>query len=692
MNVSVTSHVANLLKRRLALSAALAGALLLTTPAFAQPDLILAVDGSIPSGTYHDVRILTGITGTLSGPVTVTGTFQVDSAATAVIADVDYIDGNLFRLMPYGRLSLETILGIDGTTSGPIRTNFKDFGTRGRFQFNNVTVPQNLGPQMADEVAELTVNNVFGVSMSKPLAIRERLWLRNGNLITNGHQLTLLSSIPSLPTRSASAVVFNQNGVVIGDVTAQRYISPLFNSGVGYRHFSSSVSGATVADFATAGFTPVVNPQYNTVPYNQRFIAGNVVPYPNTFFYDETQVGTGGPGTYDEVFVQGYQSPNSLSDTLAVTRGYTVRLPANQTVDFIGTLNNDTINTGPLTRGPLNESGWHLVGNPYPSIIDWTLLNRTNMFNQFSKYRSTGVTEGVYDTYVNGVGTGPAGNEFIASNQAVFTRVATPGVPGNIQFTNIARITDFYDISFAPFYRPSPPRPLTRLAIEGANNLHDEAVVYFEQGATTGIDVDFDGFYINGGYPVGIFSQVGPEQLSINGLPALTTTTDYTVALVVNIRTAGTYQINATEMRNMPAGFQVLLQDALTGTTQDLTQNPIYSFTSAGSNASNTRFTVRFRGTSVTGLSVSAESGFEVYPNPVKDSDRLNVVLLGVEAGRNVDAVIYNQLGQKVWASTFHSVLGGVREEVQIHLPLGIYTLQVTLPTGSKQSRRVVVN
>jgi trimeric autotransporter adhesin len=683
--------------RGLLAPAAILSLLLASQTVRAQADLILTTDGQITSGTYHNVEIRPGVNGTISGAVTVTGTFLVDSAGAVAIGAADYIAGNNFAMANDSKLNVGNLNGISAPGgTGPIRTANRNFGTKARITFNNSTSAQITGMGFPDEVSELVINNANGVTMSRDINVRERLYLRNGSLIVNGHILTLISREPDIAqVTSASALIFNQNGNVVGNVTAQRYINPRYNAGIGYRHFTSSVTGSAVNDLQTAGFAPVVNPQYNTVPYSQRFVPGNVLPYPNSFFYDESQVGTGGAGTSDQVFVQGYQSPNSAQDVLNPTQGISVRINADQVVDFVGAPNDGIINTGPLTRGMLNESGWHLVGNPYPSKIDWTLLNRTNMFNQFAKYRSTGPTAGLYDMYVNGVGTGPSGNEFIAANQAVFARVATPGVVGSIQFTNLARLQDFRDDPTAPFFRGTSAlqaRPLTRLAIEGANNLHDEAVVYFEQGATNGIDTNFDGFYINGGYPVGIYSQVGTEQLAIDGRPALTAATDHTIPFVVNILTAGTYTINAQEMLNFPAGFQVLLQDAVTGLSQDLTQTATYSFTSTGANANNTRFSVRFRAAGVTGLSESiTASGFEVFPNPVKGTDRLNVVLPGIESGQLVQAAMYNQLGQAVWTSTLRATLGGVREEIKAPVSGGVYTLQVTLPNGSKQSRRVIV-
>ncbi len=691
--------------RHLTATAMLAAFSIFNANAQALRDTVMTTDGVVPAGNYRNVTINPGINATVSGIVDVTGTFRVRSNGVLSVADAAYVSGNNFVLEEDGGMLLETQVGVDGTTTGPIRTVNKNLGNRGRFTFNNATQAQVTGPSFPDEVGELVINNPsgLGVSLTRPLGVRERLYLRNGELRTNGQKLTLISRTPdTAQVTAASCVVFQLNGTIVGPVSTQRYINPRFNAGVGYRHFSSSVSGNTVADFSSdANFDAIVNPQYNTTPYADRFTTGAVVPYPNTFYYDEAQVGTGGPGSYDAVFNQGYQSPNSLAEPIVTTRGYTVRIPASATTEFTGTLNNGDISTPALTRGTLNESGWHLVGNPYASKIDWTLLVRTNLMNSFYEYRSNGVTSGVYDSYVNGVATSGDGdprsgvNQYIAANQAFFVRVSTPGATGRLDFSNAARITEFRNDPTAPFFRPgstSTTNPLVRLRIKDAANVASECVVYFPQGATTGVDVDYDAYYIGGGHPVALFSQVGTDNLSINGLPTLTNTTDYTVALVANGRAAGTYTINAAELLDMPAGFQVLLQDAVTGTSQDLTQNPIYTYTSTGNNANATRFTVRFRTSGVTGISETlAASTIDVYPNPLKASDRLMISLPGVEQGKRVTATLVNQLGQRVWSGSFNAALGGVRQEIAAPLAKGVYTMQFSLPDGSKPTRRVVV-
>ena len=71
----------------------------------------------------------------------------------------------------------------------------------------------------------------------------------------------------------------------MGNTTVQRAIDPSLNAGLGYRHYSSPVANTTVADLATTGFTPVLNPAYNSSP-----TPNDVVPFPTVFGYDQALV------------------------------------------------------------------------------------------------------------------------------------------------------------------------------------------------------------------------------------------------------------------------------------------------------------------------------------------------------------------------------------------------------------------
>jgi hypothetical protein len=146
-----------------------------------------------------------------------------------------------------------------------------------------------------------------------------------------------------------------------------------------------------------------------------------------------------------------------------------------------------------------------------------------------------------------------------------------------------------------------------------------------------------------------------------------------------------------TKLLNL-AGQDVAPLDRLTGTRYALGQQPTITFTVREGGETRTRFVLQV-GQRVTGLTAAATvASFEVYPNPLKGSEQLTIVLSGVEANQNVAAAMVNQLGQTVWTATLRAEAGGIHQTVAPRLAHGIYTLQLTLPTGARQSRSVVVN
>ncbi|NTW34049.1 MAG: hypothetical protein HGB12_15775, partial [Bacteroidetes bacterium] len=88
---------------------------------------------------------------------------------------------------------------------------------------------------------------------------------------------------------------------------------------------------------------------------------------------------------WDEVTTHNYVNVTVGTDALPQLRGYSVKsfplkspgLPVN----FIGSLNTGTVGSADnLTRtGTGSFAGYNLVGNPYPSAIDWGSENDTTL-------------------------------------------------------------------------------------------------------------------------------------------------------------------------------------------------------------------------------------------------------------------------------------------------------------------------
>ncbi|OGX82240.1 hypothetical protein BEN47_18605 [Hymenobacter lapidarius] len=510
-----------------------------------------------------------------------------------------------------------------------------------------------------------------GLTASAPVQV-QRLLLLNGSLTSNGN-LTLLSN----PTGTAHVV--NAAGSVVGNATVQRYITPTSNNGPGYRHYSAPVTGSTVSDLATPGFTPVVNPAYNTAA-----MPNNVTPFPTVFGYDETRVNTSGnPAPQD--FDKGFFSPNSLGDMLMVTRGYTVNIPASQTVDFVGTLNNGDYSASSLSRGTQSESGYQLLGNPYPSPIDWDLVNRTNVDAAVYVYRSTGQYAGTYSSYVaNGAGTN-GGTDMLPVAQGFFVRVSTPASNnGQVAFANAARPTIY---ASPVFQRGADTAPLVRFDLRGTTGPADEAVVYFDANATDGFDSALDAYKLIGGNgPLVSTETAAPlTALSINALPALGT-----ADVVVNVRlqagVAGTYTLRAAELLRLPAGTFAYLRDAQTGANIDLATQPSYTFEMA-TGVSSGRFSLLISQKTVLANAPSAVSQqVSVYPNPARDAVSIN--LPAALARQATEVQLVNSLGQVVLRATLPA--GNARPLSIAGIARGVYTVRMQTEQGTVNKRLVI--
>lgn len=495
-------------------------------------------------------------------------------------------------------------------------------------------------------------NGGGGVNLTSSLNLRGVLRLATGDLrLTESANLTVISNA------DGTGVVINQGGVVDGQATVQRYIEASLSTARGFHHLSSPVTSAPVSDLLTAGFGPVVNPAFNTAP-NPR----TVRPYPNVFAYDETRF----PASSD--FSLGYFSPAAPNSPLESGRGYSVFINGGLKPDFVGTLTTGDVTRTGLTRtgtatGPGEKSGWHLLGNPYPSPIDWDLVTvPAGMSNAVFVWRSTGGNSGSYESYVNGSGT--PGTDLIGLGQGIFVRV-TSATPVNFTFTNACRVAD----SDVPVFRTAAARPqlaLTLRATAAPTAEATEAYVYFQENATAGYDPAFDGARPgrNVGVPT-LATVVGNEELAVNAL-APDALTGARLPLLVDVPAAGTYELAVRELTSL-TGTDVYLLDALTGTTQALTATSRYVFTAATAGEQATRFALRFgKGAAV----ATVADALSVWPNPA--TGRAQVRLIAPVTGR---LTLVDGLGRTVRTQALSA--GQTDATLDLAgLPAGVYTVR----------------
>ncbi|HNX89802.1 MAG TPA: SBBP repeat-containing protein, partial [Paludibacteraceae bacterium] len=317
----------------------------------------------------------------------------------------------------------------------------------------------------------LTINNPSGVSLFGNTELTGVLTPALGTLASNGY-LTLASNT------SQTAIISGTGfGSVYGNVTMQRYMP----SKLGYHYYSSPFTAAPVNEFVDEIGTITSGDPYGGTNDTLQ----TVTPFPNFYAYDETpqfflQIGWTGAGA-----------------TMTPMRGYCINFGAAGgalTTDVTGMVNNGPLSY-PVTKtaSPYpTADGWNLVGNPYPSPIDWQAASgwtKTNVSDGIYYFKPSTQYTGSYSTFVNGIGAN-GGTAIIPSMQGFFVKATGAGTLG---VTNAVRVN-----SQPTFFKSTTvtSNPLLRLKGYPAANepSGDETVIYFDTQATNVFDNDLDAY------------------------------------------------------------------------------------------------------------------------------------------------------------------------------------------------------
>ena len=584
-----------------------------------------------------------------TGPVPTVRNLTLASGASLTLGNGFSISGNL-------------------TNNGTLNAGSSTFTLAG-------TAAQTLGGSGGTVLFDLTLNNPAGASLLAPLAVRRVLRLTAGNLASGGF-LTLRSDA------SGTAMVVNSSGssLVTGTATMERFINNA--SGAGYRHYASPMQAgtATVQQFADdlPGFE--LNPAYNTV-------GSSVSPFPTFFAYDETRLNALAVDNFD----QGWRVPLA-TDALAPGRGYTAQTANATLVDISGTLAHADVSLS-LTRGAFANSGWHLLGNPFPSPLDWDLVPAApGVDRALYVFVPSGPYSGTYRSYLPspvagqpGIGQN-GGTKDVAAMQGYFVRATANGSAFTLPAA--ARPGTYADPTFARGTATADTRPLLRLQVANAAGQTDETVIYFDPAAGSGFSSAHDAHQVqrNGnGFPSLWSEASGPAgalALSINGLPDVLRAPS--IPLGVRVSSTGSHTLSAPALLNLPAGTEVWLEDQALGRRHNLSQVPSYVFTMAAS-FSGPRFVLWLQQRPLsTAPNAALQANLRLYPNPATST--ATVELAG--ASGPVELTLVNVLGQVVERRTAMPRAGALREPLDLRaLPTGVYLLHVRTAAGHATQR-----
>lgn len=414
----------------------------------------------------------------------------------------------------------------------------------------------------------LTVNVGTGgvsdqVTLSNTLNLSGTLTLSNGTLATGGN-LVLVSNASGTARIAAIASTAN----ITGNVVSQRYVPSVVRR---YRMLSPNTSSFTYSDVkddifvtgsggATNGFD-ASNPNSASIYTYQESTTGGRGWKPVT---NINQTLSSGKGAI--VFVRG---DRSLSSPQWYTPPYVTQNAV--TIDFVGPVNKGDISPS-LTytnTGDSDNDGFNLIGNPYPSQIDWTLVTKSNL-NPFI-YILNPSTNG----YVANDGSTP-----IASGQAFFVQAnaASPSVTFTESCKTAGSASSLFKTGNAPF--------TITMTLDSINS--DLAILRFAPGASNGFNAQEDALkFANSSINMGF--KVSGKDVQINTIPQLSAVAD-TFVLFTNAP-SNTYRISASNFNDIPLTKDILLVDQFTNTVVNLRQNSNYQFaTTSNASSQGTRF------------------------------------------------------------------------------------------------------
>ncbi len=271
-------------------------------------------------------------------------------------------------------------------------------------------------------------------------------------------------------------------------------------------------------------------------------------------------------------------------------------------------LGNNFSYTDPSTPGyntstSILTSGFTLVGNPYPSTINWEKFNQNG--TNSSIYGGGGLSPTIYvfnalnkqyEAYIpilNGdttslnpgvasSGSSPASN-MIASGQGFFIQASAAGQ--SLTFRETAKINaqpvanQVNKLMGMPKLSAALPKPLMRLKLSKDAVNTDEIVIRMADQANSNYSIGEDALDMGGnGALVSLSSySADNDKLAINTLP-MPAQQKQIIPLLVDATASGAYTLDMTQLDNMPTIYTVWLKDAMTGDSLNLRTTATYQF------------------------------------------------------------------------------------------------------------------
>jgi len=397
---------------------------------------------------------------------------------------------------------------------------------------------------------------------------------------------------------------------ITGSTLVKRFLSGgSVTSGKRYSFLSSPVQGQNI------------QPEFISVPPDTGTVFSKYDEPTATWISAMTASGNWNPG-FENQFMNG--------------KGYLVAVDTNTTKTFTGNLNKGTYALSCSNSAASGAQGLNLLGNPYPSALNWDAVTRTSGIDNALYYYDQSIENFRYYVLLPGdtmsVGSG---SPYISSMQGFMVHAERGG--GSVILNDSQLVHASNGISNQ---HKGMASNMLELDLEG-NGFTDQTFIIFLNGSTENFDPDRDAiklYSFNPQVPVLHTLTTDSTALAINALPPSSAPVVVKVHFETTVR--GTFTLTAKFAESFDPKTEIVLEDRKINQTQDLKINPVYTFT-AGQGDNPERFHLHFslangiRDQGNPGIMVIYSRGDEVYIN-------------GLNETAGGELTIYNLLGKEI--------------------------------------------
>jgi hypothetical protein len=350
------------------------------------------------------------------------------------------------------------------------------------------------------------------------------------------------------------------------------------------------------------------------------------------------------------------------NDYLNPGTGYLVAYENSATKTFTGDLNQEDIPISGLTyTAEQDYPGFHLLGNPFPCALDFGIEIYWNK-------------SGSIGTYAQVWNESTASYKVLAGDQII------PAMNGFMVYTNasggsLTIPAGARTISDSNWYKSTTEKSFIVLnAVDPEGNTSQKTLIDFHPDATTDFDLKQDALFIAGFAPR-FYSTGSGHCFALNCLPQYSHNMEIPIGFIKNQNTS--FYINLEQ--SLPE-ITVYLTDHKTNTTQNLTNNPIYTFTAEDGDDPN-RFLLHFQ---AVGIDEPTTSGQELSIMVRNHEQTLNISNPEQLTGT---VEVINMTGQTILTAQLQNA---PKQTINHNLKPGLYVVQIEAKNKIKNQKILI--